>query len=78
MSAAGAGSGHKEMIESYVTASSYSGVCEMLEAYPQMRVGKFAEFPTSDADLPVWLDDLDESEAEVLCQALADNSPEKK
>ena len=50
----------------------------MLDACPQMQVGKFKEFPTSDADLPVWLDDLEEDDAEVLCKALDEHKPSKQ
>ena len=42
----------------------------MLQAYPQLAVGKFEDFPNNDQDLAVWLEDLEESEAQELCNLL--------
>ena len=70
MSAAGSGKSAKSKIEEFVTESTIEGVCEMLQAYPQMQVGKFEDFPTGDADMSIWLDELDESEAQELCDLL--------
>ena len=70
MSSAAEGKSAKSKIEEYITESTIEGVHEMLQAYPEMQVGKFADFPTGDADLYMWLDELEEAEAQEICNLL--------
>ena len=49
----------------------------MLEAFPEMRIGKFSEFPDHEVDYPIWLDELEEEEAEDLKNALERIKPTK-
>ena len=78
MSAAGGnGPTAKDKIESFVTESTIEGVLEMLSAYPELKVGKFDPFPTDDAELSSWLDELEESQAQELCDMLGKVQPVK-
>lgn len=75
--ATGTGSTAKDLIEEYIEKSSHAGVVEMLEAYPEMRISKFAEFPDHDVDYPIWLDELEEEEAEDIKNAIERIKPTK-
>ena len=70
MSAAGGGPSAIETIESFVTESTVEGILEMLEVYPELKVGKFDPFPADDSELAAWLDELETEEAQELCDIL--------